>query len=208
MKISEKDIGRRVMVNGEYDCQVFNNEPGVLKCLNHVLNEPGIEFDKLRSAFHTLDNCCKQGHGFYVPESMITFIEEENKMDMDFQVGDEVECLLNGDGVVKNTFGDNYPIYVKFKDGSLEYYTKEGKYFERSPNKVLFHKGSIKHEGSKIIIDPVKSERGQWVNVYLDSDGNPFFGALRGSKEEADTRRSEGEDFNYITTIQLKRKKP
>ncbi|RJR07909.1 hypothetical protein C4588_06070 [Candidatus Parcubacteria bacterium] len=69
----------------------------------------------------------------------------------------------------------------------------------------LFHKGSITREGNKIIIDPVKPARNKWVNLYIDSDGNPYLGDITHESKEAAERRIKS-SANYVTTIELKRK--
>lgn len=212
MKISEKDIGRRVVVNGEYACEVFNNDHGVLKCFGSIANQPGIAFDKPRAGFHDLNKHCKNGHGYYVPESMITFTEEETKMDMDFQVGDEVERVTYlRKGVITEIRAekDDYPISVKWGYGDTNNYDISGKSQVCDDYPTIYHFGSIKREGSKIIIDPVKPDREKWVNVYLDSDGKPFFGPRDNqytTKEAA--KENLVSHWDYITTIQLKRSKP
>ena len=57
---------------------------------------------------------------------------------IDWEVGQEVFCLLRGKGVIANTsHGGTYPVEVEFEE-DFEYYTRDGKYFDYHKNRSLF----------------------------------------------------------------------
>lgn len=84
-----------------------------------------------------------------------------------FKVGDEVVCILNGEGTVVDTnWSDDYPIEVVFYNNEETYneqYTLDGK---MSTNHI---RPSLYCKGTKIIIDIPKYEVGKF---YLLECGN------------------------------------
>lgn len=143
-------------------------------------------------------------------ERTTDWTKEENKMDIDFQVGDEVETVrYMCKGVITEimTGKCDYPILVKWGNANTDSYDISGKVLTSDDCQSIYHAGSIKREGHKIIIDPVKPERESWSNIYLDKNGDPFFGARFNTHIEATTHIGDGSRGEYVTTIQLKRKK-
>lgn len=86
-----------------------------------------------------------------------------------FKVGDEVVCLLYGEGKVVNICVNTfYPIVVEFKDDN-KVYTKDGKITSDSVNQCLYHKGT------KINIEPyepIKYVVGKFYVIDTSSSGN------------------------------------
>lgn len=60
-----------------------------------------------------------------------------------FEIGDEVVCIVHGEGVVKDIYSWKavpvFPVNVEFSE-SFEDYTEDGKLFS-NVNQTLFHKG-------------------------------------------------------------------
>lgn len=57
---------------------------------------------------------------------------------IDWEVGQEVFCLLRGKGVIANiSHGGTYPVEVEFEE-DFEYYARDGKYFDYHKNRSLF----------------------------------------------------------------------
>lgn len=120
----------------------------------------------------------------------------------DFQVGDEVFCLLNGEGVVtKITPGMIYPVIVDFGRGFSVSYNDDG-YLESSAiTPCLYHKGTV------VTIKPALPKRYPWVNIYSDNNGNCFVGVNYMSKICAlESTESRILGYRYVDTIQLKPK--
>lgn len=122
---------------------------------------------------------------------------------MNFQVGDEVFCLLNGEGVVVEFINDSSyrPVVVKFAGGRLEHYSLDGHFAISNKNPCLYHKGTV------VTITPAQPKRYKWVNIYSDNNGNCLLGATYNS--EATARDSIGcivPGYKYVETIQLKPK--
>jgi hypothetical protein len=49
---------------------------------------------------------------------------------MKFKIGQKVQCLINGNGIVENISNETdyyYPVYVKFDNGKIYTYSIEGK---------------------------------------------------------------------------------
>ena len=123
---------------------------------------------------------------------------------MDFQVGDEVFCLLNGEGVVVEV--NNYevhPVTVDFGMDCIIDYRSDGYLCNGDKNPCLYHKGTV------VTIKPAqpKRERYKWVNIYSDNNGNCILGATYNS--EVNARDSIGcivPGYKYVDTIQLKPK--
>jgi hypothetical protein len=124
---------------------------------------------------------------------------------MDFQVGDEVFCLLNGEGVVVEINNNSlyHQVIVKLTSGRLENYTQEGHYSICNKNPCLYHKGTV----VTIKSAQPKRERYKWVNIYSDNNGNCLLGTTYNS--EANARDSIGcivPGYKYVDTIQIKPK--
>lgn len=208
MKISEKDIGRRVVVNGEQNGQTFKNERGILRrirehyfSINGVRNTGfGVAFDVARPDFHCMEDRCNDNQGWYVTEDMITFTDEENKMDRDFQEGEPVEHLLKGWSGTVSCINENH-MEIKFSNGRGGIYHLNGKNDLGDNIPTIYHAGSIKREGGKIIIDPVKPVRTPAVNIYIDDKGEPLFGAVCPNEFTAKNCIITGGRGEYITTF-------
>jgi hypothetical protein len=74
--ITEKDIGRRVSVTGKVSWRTFDNEIGKIVSITDGKPKIGIEFDNDIDE-HDCDGESKYGHGFFVDDNMITFLDEE-----------------------------------------------------------------------------------------------------------------------------------
>jgi len=48
----------------------------------------------------------------------------------DIGIGDEIESMHHGTGVVANFIGGTHPIQIKFAGDRMMTYTKDGKYFD------------------------------------------------------------------------------
>jgi hypothetical protein len=80
--ITEKDIGRKVIVNGGVSDLLFTNSSG--KLVNIVERVPhfGIYFDTFSVDLHDCDGACEFGFGWYVNEENIKFVDEEASTDV------------------------------------------------------------------------------------------------------------------------------
>ena len=92
--ITEKDIGRRVIVNGAHTNQFFTNEKGKIIRI-HNSNIIGIEFDHKIPGLHTCDGMGKNEQCWYVSEKNITFEKENEKMT---GIRIETEKIVEGTG--------------------------------------------------------------------------------------------------------------
>lgn len=94
MMITEKDIGRRVIVNGEVSRVNFHNDIGTIIEVNpEAIPMIGIKFDRQIMGLHDCGNMCKWGYGYYVHEHNITFKEDNMK-----GIRIETEKIVNDDG--------------------------------------------------------------------------------------------------------------
>ena len=53
------------------------------------------------------------------------------------KVGDKVECVINGKGVIVQVFF-GFMVKVRFKDGEVRTYYKDGRYFESDKHPSLY----------------------------------------------------------------------
>jgi len=75
--ISAKDIGRRVIVNGEADGLEFENELGTLCSIEEDYAPFGICFDRfVGDDTHSCNGYCKSDYGWYVTAENIKFVDE------------------------------------------------------------------------------------------------------------------------------------
>jgi len=97
MEITEKDIGRRVLVNGKVDEETFTKELGTIKYIDSCYNI-GVEFDKARNSLHTCSGFTEENRGWWVREEHITFVEDEKKTEKAYSGLDvdlpEVQALI------------------------------------------------------------------------------------------------------------------
>lgn len=78
--ISKEDIGRRVLVDEiEYKDNHFYNLKGTVKDYFKGGSSLAVEFDDKYALFHDCGGKCKEGHGLYVREDLVTFIDEEKE---------------------------------------------------------------------------------------------------------------------------------
>lgn len=119
---------------------------------------------------------------------------------MDFQVGDEVVCLLNGAGKVISVDVGNYPINVRFLTGIDITYTKTGYLYADNEFPCLFHKGT------EVNIKPAKPKRYPWVNIYVMEDGTYYVEEGFSNKKHALNNCYCNNLWKYVDTIQLKPK--
>lgn len=121
---------------------------------------------------------------------------------MNFQVGDEVFCLLGGEGVVTAiNNGNNYPVTVDFGTGYVTEYNEDGYIYHEDKNPCLYHKGTV------VTIKPAQPKRYKWVNIYSDNNGNYLLGTTYNSEANAlDSIGCIVPGYIYVDTIQLKPK--
>lgn len=108
IKITEKDIGRRVSINGVSTIYFLNDKGRIV----NIDNEPppiGIEFDEKNTLFHSCDDECKDGHGWYVTEDMITFIDKKEK-EMKKQNNSNTGIRIEAQKVIMNSGDFGYKI--------------------------------------------------------------------------------------------------
>lgn len=96
--ITEKNIGRRVVVNGECDSRMFDNEKGKIIGIASA-GEPtiAVRFDNKKEWMHGCGEFslnCEDWRGWFVYEKNITF-EKENKMT---GIRIETEKIVKSDG--------------------------------------------------------------------------------------------------------------
>lgn len=137
-------------------------------------------------------------------EAVLTYAKTLNKKEstMDFQVGDEVFCLLGGEGVVVGiNNGNTYPITVDFGTGYVTEYNEEGYIYHEDKNPCLYHKGTV------VTIKPAQPKRHKWINIYSDNHGNYVVGGAYTSEANAlKCTKNPILDYKYVDTIQLKPK--
>ncbi len=166
--------------------------------MNYDLGKNFIMFDGKDGTYVVYDETQVNEIGrFYTDLEAKKYIKTMKKKEdkMDFQVGDKVVCLLNGNGVVVKNYSDtDYPILVLFNNKNNCRYTKNGKIYDRDEYPCLFH------EGTDINIRPAEPKRYPWVNIYLGGD-NICGGAMWNTKDDAmqNIRENNGK---YIDTIQ------
>jgi hypothetical protein len=130
---------------------------GADQCFGKVFTV--IEDDYDPEGLPILIDCSVSDGGLYVELSDITpanpyadpvtggyVVTETNPYDLpcDFKVGDEVECLTRGVGVVVEiSDGNLFPFDVRFNSGSCGTYTLSGSIWPDRP-RTLFHKGTVK----------------------------------------------------------------
>ena len=122
---------------------------------------------------------------------------------MDFQVGDEVFCLLGGEGVVTAiNNGNTYPVTVDFGTGYGTDYTEDGYIYHEDKNPCLYHKGTV------VTITPAQPKRYKWVNVYSNKTGDCIFAGTYTSEAKARelSHVTIHTSYKYVDTIQLKPK--
>lgn len=121
---------------------------------------------------------------------------------MDFQVGDEVFCLLNGEGVVAViTPSSTYPVTVDFGMDCIIEYGADGRLYHENKNPCLYHKGTV------VTIKPAQPKRYKWVNVYVNTDGDCEFSDKYYSEIAArELIFCNIPNYKYVDTIQLKPK--
>ncbi len=101
-------------------------------------------------------DCPAFEHGLYVELSDIESVAEKDLLQQnlhlqdpydlpcDFKVGDEVTCLMHGDGVVEEVkSGATFPVRVLINENEILTFTTDGKYSADSA-RTLFHKGTVK----------------------------------------------------------------
>ena len=76
--ITERDIGKRCVVNGKVSGRKFCDEKGVIKSVSTINNFISIEFDR-DMGLHDCNGVCIDGYGYFIPGSKVTMIEEEYK---------------------------------------------------------------------------------------------------------------------------------
>ena len=122
---------------------------------------------------------------------------------MDFQVGDEVFCLLNGEGVVAViTPSSIYPVTVDFGMDYIIEYGADGHLYHEDKNPCLYHKGTV------VTIKPAQPTRYKWINIYSDNNGDCVPGFTYDSEANArgNIYNPCFSDCKYVDTIQLKPK--
>ena len=122
---------------------------------------------------------------------------------MDFQVGDEVFCLLNGEGVVVEVNNDDvHPVTVYFGTDCIIDYCSDGYLCPGDKNPCLYHKGTV------VTIKPAQSMRYKWVNVYSNKTGDCIFAGTYTSEAKARelSHVTIHTSYKYVDTIQLKPK--
>lgn len=97
---------------------------------------------QLRDVIYSLTGWWNVTHFEHVKEELMNNTEEQEIKwegnQIDWQVGQEVFCILRGKGVIANTsYGSDYPIEVEFEK-DFEYYTNDGKLFDYHKNRTLF----------------------------------------------------------------------
>lgn len=81
------------------------------------------------------------------------------------KVGDRVESLIHGEGVVKSTtYTEDYPLYVFFNNGMVLAFTFDGVYYPNQ-SQTLFWPG-VKVIPSERPKRMVERQVTLWVNVY------------------------------------------
>lgn len=112
---------------------------------------------------------------------------------IDWEVGQEVFCLLRGKGVIANTsHGGTYPVEVEFEE-DFEYYTRDGKYFDYHKNRSLFFSEpkieAEKFPPKKTFVPVLKEGEMVVVNTVLGS-------IIHSVREETESHiRCNGQDY-------------
>ena len=93
-----------------------------------------------------------------------------------FTKGQQVWCVIFGEGVVAETAHGVYPVKVRFENGEVEAYTSEGHLVVRHGNRALFHH-PVKIVQDEITAKPsidwsLVKEEYKWLSV--DKDGSAY----------------------------------
>lgn len=85
--ITKDDIGRRIFVTGNGSNGVeFTNKEGVIISVTSGYPSIGVEFDEKIKHGHDCFGECKDGHGFFVSDYMVTFSDG-----MDYALSSELD---------------------------------------------------------------------------------------------------------------------
>jgi hypothetical protein len=144
MKITEKDVGRRVIVNIPDKPPFIENEKGEIISIESGYSENiGIKFDKKDTRFHTCSGKTKMGFGYYVDDYNITFEKESKKMT---GIRIETEKIVESNGNLSRKITefkalpeDKLPL--KYLDGKLPVVYQENNRlkFENAPDNLDGH---------------------------------------------------------------------
>lgn len=93
--ITKKDIGQRVVVNGNVGDEQFCNEKGIIISVDNGRPPVGVRFDRKKKEWHDCEGSTDHNQGFYVNEENITF--EEEKMT---GIRIETEKIVDGYGKI------------------------------------------------------------------------------------------------------------
>lgn len=129
MKITEKDIGRKVIVNSINSGTInFNNRIGILKAIDDSFQWGyGIIFDKYIDVGHNLAGLCDYGYGYWVYKEDITFISppngfleyfKNNNVVVNCETEQEAEwfCEWMHDNGMKWAAGNSYKDYINWNN--------------------------------------------------------------------------------------------
>ena len=115
--ITEKDIGRRVVINGMVDGFEFVNEPGTLCSIEDEYTPFGICFDRhIGDDMHSCNGYCTTDNGWYVKEENIEFVDEEKPSIDDIDPYSSLDNVLkdalaqadSGKGAIRHANNNNY----------------------------------------------------------------------------------------------------
>jgi hypothetical protein len=144
MKITEKDVGRRVIVNIPDKPPFIENEKGEIISIESGYSENiGIKFDKKDPRFHSCSGATKMGFGYYVDDYNITFEKESKKMT---GIRIETEKIVESNGNLSRKITefkalpeDKLPL--KYLDGKLPVVYQENNRlkFENAPDNLDGH---------------------------------------------------------------------
>lgn len=115
--LTKKDIGRIVSVTWQGAGFYFDAEVGTIcDICSRNLSFVGVRFDRNNAYFHSCGENCEDGYGYYVPESMITFIDEEGMppsvntayASLDSVLSDAMTQASKTKGVERHANNNNY----------------------------------------------------------------------------------------------------
>ncbi len=180
------------------ECNKFSeeNRPKIGQKVRLIYAEDGEAEEFLGQTFTVLADdedfcpilldCPAFEHGLYVHLSDIESVEESDTsveqdlppqdllqqnpyaLPCDFKVGDEVTCLMFGDGVVEEIYpGSSYSVRVQVSGDSSRTFSADGKYQDHV-NRTLFHKGTVKLVA---VEQQYKPEYHEWQWLYAMADG-------------------------------------
>jgi hypothetical protein len=139
--ITEKDIGKRVIVNGTANGVKFENEEGVINSLKGYF--VGVTFNHFNARFHHCYEKCVEGYGWFVTEDIITFKKENKKMT---GIRIETEKVVDDTGIlcreilkIKALSKDKLPDIYLLSEGPIVWKFGVNLHLENVKNQIHSH---------------------------------------------------------------------